>query len=444
MVSPELFLMQAEKVCIEVFEHLSDDIFSRIELKSFSKENESENAKSFTNIIKREQISSELEKANEKFFISEAFEADDKINFFVIIFNKDQKKNIEKYFTFYEKVITQLFEYLINEYKNCNSYFYNSTANFIIIRAALDNLVTEISRKSCNDNGFSLYDNINFSLKGIINELSFLTYEKNSTEGLIYFTSSPENADFQFKFENYEDYGKFDNRNLKLLRKLLELTSKKNEIGIISDTNNIYGIGSIKDGCDFFSVSFDEDQKWTICENETELVTVRNNSLIFVNSFLSKKEFSNYVRKIFPTLIESDKYGDNISSGDEIGNMYSILKSLIKQGKGTILVVKKDAAEFIKKYQDLCIIIAPVKLDEKNVEKLSSIDGAIIMDEKCVCYGFGVVLDGLDTGLGNRARGSRFNSSERFYNLYKNEKNEDLMVFILSDDGNFNLFPTVR
>ena len=81
MVSPELFLMQAEKVCIEVFEHLSDDIFSRIELKSFSKENESENAKSFTNIIKREQISSELEKANEKFFISEAFELMIKLTF---------------------------------------------------------------------------------------------------------------------------------------------------------------------------------------------------------------------------------------------------------------------------------------------------------------------------------------------------------------------------
>ena len=75
------------------------------------------------------------------------------------------------------------------------------------------------------------------------------------------------------------------------------------------------------------------------------------------------------------------------------------------------------------------------------MEKLSSIDGAIIMDENCICYGFGAVLDGLDTGFGNRARGSRYNSSERFYVHYRNNDDTNFMVFILSDDGNYNLFP---
>ena len=124
--------------------------------------------------------------------------------------------------------------------------------------------------------------------------------------------------------------------------------------------------------------------------------------------------------------------------------MYNIMKTLVKQEKGTILVIKHDAESFIKKYEDLCMVIDPVKLDEKNVEKLSSIDGAIIMDENCICYGFGAVLDGLDTGFGNRGRGARYNSSERFYNLYKNETDTDLMVFILSDDGNYNFFPEIK
>lgn len=431
MISAELFLMQADKVCSEVFEHLSENLYSRVELKTFDKTFEADKVNTFTVLIQREQLISEYEKTGEKFLISEAFENESQFCFFVIIFNKEQKKNIEKYFTLYEKVVNQIFEYLIEEYKKENTYFYNSTANFIIIRAALDNLVTEISKKCCSNNDFSLYDNINFSLKGIINELSFLTYEKNSTQGLIYFTSSPDNADFQFEFNNYEDYGKFDSKNLKLLRKLLELTNKKNDIGIISDTNNIYGIGSIKEGRDFYSVSFDDDQKWTVFENGTELVTLRNNSLVFENSFLTKKEFISYASKIFPEKSETE----------ELSNIYGILKSIIKQGKGTILVIRKDARDFIKKYQDLCIEIKPVKLDEKNVEKLSSIDGAIIMDENCICYGFGAVLDGLDTGFGNRARGSRYNSSERFYVHYRNNDDTNFMVFILSDDGNYNLFP---
>ena len=214
---------------------------------------------------------------------------------------------------------------------------------------------------------------------------------------------------------------------------MLELTNQKSGIGIISDTNYIYGIGSVNEHTDFYSVAFDSDRKWTIFEKDNELISIRNNSLMFVSNLISRREFTNYATKIFPDRKDSDV----------IPAMYGIIKTLIKQKKGSILVIKKDAQEFIKKYQDLCIVIDPVKLDEKNVEKLSSIDGAIIMDENCICYGFGAVLDGLDTGSGNRARGSRYNSSERFFNLYKNEDNTDLIVFILSDDGVFNFFPEI-
>lgn len=444
MISPELFIMQADRLCHEVFEHLSDSIFSRIEIKQFdlpdgqenSQENNSENnQRLFENIVAREQLSVELEKSNEKFEISESFCEDNKMNFFIIFINKEEKRTYEKYITIYEIVIKELFDYLIREYTKNNSYFYNTSLNTLIIRSSIDNLVTEISRKCRSNNEFSLYDNINFSLKSILGDLSSLTYEKNDTEGLIYFVPSIDSVTFQYEFENYEEYGLFALENLKLIRKLLELTNAKTGIGIISDTNNIYGIGSIKEDKEYFSVTFENEHKWTVSENGNELITVRNNSLVLINNFLTKKEFTNYASKIFPKKVDSEN--------DEIANMYSILKSLIKQGKGTILVIKENARDLIQKYRDLCITIKPVKLDEKNVEKLSSIDGAIIMDENCICYGFGAVLDGLDTGTGNRARGSRFNSSERFYNLYKNDDNTALMVFILSDDGNFNLFPIV-
>ena len=134
----------------------------------------------------------------------------------------------------------------------------------------------------------------------------------------------------------------------------------------------------------------------------------------------------------------------NTEEPDYVSNILAIIKSLIKQDKGTILVVLKDAQNYINRYKDLSLLIEPVKLDEKNVEKLSSIDGAIIMDENCICYGFGVVLDGKDTGFGNRARGSRYNSSERFYHYCKEEDSAELFVFILSDDGNWNFFPPMK
>lgn len=423
--------MQADKICREVFEHFSDTIFSRIEIRQFEREENTSELDNFLLIVKRDLLVSELEKEGEKFSISEAFYSDESIYFFVIYYNNEGKKLFDKYQIFFDKIVKELFDYFVKEFYANNSYFYNGSINSIIIRDSIDALVTEISRQCCKNNDFSLYDDINLSLKNILGELSAQTYEKNTTKGVIYFTKSPENADFQFEFNNFEDYGRFNMNNLKLLRKLLELTSTKNGIGIISDTNYIYGIGSIKPDSDYYSVIFNDDRKWTVFEKENELISIRNNSLVFISSFISKREFISYASRVFPEKKDSE----------DIPAMYNILRGLVKQKKGTILVIKKDAGEFIKKYQDLCITINPVRLDDKNVERLSSIDGAIIMDENCICYGFGVVLDGLDTGFGNRARGSRYNSSERFFNLYKNENSTDLMVFILSDDGNFNLFP---
>lgn len=430
MISADIFLMQADRICHELFEQFSESLFSRIEIKQFDGDGTG-TLNPFLLVVTRDQLVAELESASEKYVISEAFLVDNKINFFVIFFSKEERKTLEKYQTFFDKLLDQLFKYFIKEYSDNNSYFYNGSAHSLITRDSIDALVTEISRKCCKNNDFSLYDNINLSLKNILSELSSLTYEKSMTEGLIYFTDSPENVNFQFEFNDYEEYGSFDMKNIRLLRKLVELTNIKSGVGIISDTNKIFGIGIVKDDCEYYSVTFDDDRKWTIYENGNELVSIRNNTLIFVSSLISKREFNSYAAKVFPEKKDSE----------EISQMYAILKSLVKQKKGTILVIKKDAGEFIKKYQDLCMVIKPVQLDEKNVEKLSSIDGAIIMDENCTCYGFGAVLDGLDTGSGNRGRGSRYNSSERFYNLYKNEENTGLMVFILSDDGNFNFFP---
>lgn len=430
MISSEIFLMQTDKICREVFELYSDNFFTGIELKTFD-DNSDGGKNPLELVLVRDQLTAEMEKSGDRFYISEPFFEEGKVNYFIINYSREEKKTFEKYQLFFTKLMDELFEYFIREYQNDNTYFYNGSINNIITRDAIDSLVTEISRRCCKNDGFSLYDNINLSLKNILAELSAVTYEKQLSEGLIYFVPSAECAQFQFEFNNYEEYGNFNLKNIRLLRKLLELTSIKNGTGIISDTNFIYGIGSVKEDSEYYSVTFDDDRRWTVYEKDNELVSIRNNSLVLISNLISKREFTNYAEKVFPSLEDSD----------ELGNMYNIIKSLVKQKKGTILVVKKDAESFIKKYQDLCIVINPVKLDEKNVEKLSSIDGAIIMDENCVCYGFGAVLDGLDTGSGNRGRGSRFNSSERFFNLYKNEDNTDLMVFILSDDGNFNFFP---
>lgn len=435
-----IFFAQAEKICREVFERLSGNLFESIEIKQFESSyfgvDEADFTKeqsAFFSIIARDSVAEEMQAQNRNVVISNSFFDDNKINFFVITYkNRDEKKYL-KYQKFFESLFSILFDFLKEKWCEGTVYFYNGSISTIIVRRAVDDLVTEISKRCCKYNDVSLYENINLSLLNVISDLSYQTYEKGETQGMIYFTNDKSNADYLFEFQNYEDYGFFLQDNLKLLRKLLELTDVKSGIGIISDTNRIYGIGSVKSGCFCHSVIFEDDHKWTLFDEENELLAMKNSSPVFVSNLMTKRDFVNYASRIFPEKADSEK--------DEISTMYNIIKALIKQKKGTILVIMKDAEKHIHKYQDLSMIIKPVPLDERNVEKLSSIDGAIIMDENCVCYGFGVVLDGLDTGTGNRARGSRYNSSERFFNLYKNEENTGLIVFILSDDGNYNFFP---
>lgn len=433
----DIFLLQANKITKEVLDYFSEDLFIKTEIKEFDNQvplntQDSElQASAFFLIIARDQLQEELEKNKETAFISNALFEDNKILFFLIHFDSKKERLIQKYQTFSDYLQAALFDFLQEEWKKEHFYFYNSSISGIIVHNAIENMITEVSKKCCGYEEIALYENINLSLLNILSELSYTTYEKSNSEGLIYFTNNISNVDFQFKFDNFEDFGFFSQNNMKLIRKLLELSSVKKGLGIITDTNRIYGIGSIKPGYMNYNVSFEDDHKWILSKDDVELLTMKDNSVLFANSRLTSSNFNNYISNIFPQLEDTD-----ISS-----DIFAIIKTLIKQQKGTILVVMKDAEKYINRYRDLAMLIEPVKLDEKNVEKLSSIDGAIIMDENCICYGFGVVLDGIDTGSGNRGRGSRYNSSERFYNYCKNENNADLFIFILSDDGNYNFFP---
>lgn len=433
----EFFLVQSDKLVSEVFELFAKDFFERTEVKVFKnqivQEQNDQNqiqAADFYSLIAREQITEELKKNNSSAFISRSFSDADGIYFFLIYYDSKKEKIVKRYKRFCDCLNEAIFDFLIEEWNNENFYFYNNSQSQIIVHQAVDTLVTNVSKKCSGYDEIAIYENINLSLLNILSDLSYQTYEKNKAQGLIYFTDSFMNADFQFKFQNYEDFGFFTQENRKLIRKLLQLTDCKKGLGIISDTNRIYGIGKIKD-CDVnYSVQFQEDHKWVLLEHGEEIISMKNNNLLFSRDQISREDFGEYVAANIDGVEDED-----------LSNLYEIIKSLLHQRKGTILVVMKDAKKYINRYKDLAMLIDPVKLDDKNVEKLSSIDGAILVDEKCMCYGFGIVLDGIDTGYGNRARGARYNSSERFYEWCKNQENEELFIFVLSDDGNFNFFP---
>lgn len=322
----------------------------------------------------------------------------------------------------------ELLNNLILQYKCGKINFYNTEYYQTILKNAAINLLSTLSA-NC------LIYGQNSSIFTNINELSLLTYEKNKTNGLIYFLCTEEldnYSNYTFKFLNKIP---FNNENCKLLRKYLELTDARNQIGLISDTNYIYGIGKEDHKFNYFSVTYKNGFSWDLLKNDKRLFSVKNNKICIENEDLFLREFETIYKQEFSNLYE----------GSNLKNIQKCILSLFKENKGTILVISNKSKEIINdNYKDLSTLIGTIRLDENNIKKLSSIDGAIFIDENANCYGFGAILDGLDTKKGNPARGSRYNSSQRFFSYYKDKyspENLKLLVFILSDDGNYDIFP---
>jgi len=86
--------------------------------------------------------------------------------------------------------------------------------------------------------------------------------------------------------------------------------------------------------------------------------------------------------------------------------------------------------------------LKPFAIDENTVKKFSTIDGAILIDEHGVCYSIGAILDGIATDKGDSSRGSRYNSSIRYYEQRK--KGSNIAVIIVSEDGMVDFIPYLR
>lgn len=299
------------------------------------------------------------------------------IAFLIIKFDKKTYKHLKE--ELFLKKCTENFLKKIRElYADKNSNFYHFDFCSSILRNATDFFFRHISK--------SLTNNENKMLFSCIEDLSRLTYEKKKIQGLLLFYSENEieNLEFQFPFTKRKEISK---ENIKLVRKLLELTNEEDDLGLISDTKYIYGIGKENKNINHYSISFSPNYSWMLKNSKEIILNYKNNKEVTINS---EKLLEENLKISF----------DNVFEKEIDKNFFKVLRQLVNEDKGTILVISNKAEELISEYEDLCIRIEPEQLTKNNISKLSSIDGAIVTDDNGICYGFGVVLDGIDTKKG--------------------------------------------
>ena len=84
--------------------------------------------------------------------------------------------------------------------------------------------------------------------------------------------------------------------------------------------------------------------------------------------------------------------------------------------------------------------IQPTLMTTELFQRVSGIDGTIILDPSGVCHAIGIILDGKANEQCTPSRGSRFNSGVRYVEADKKQR----LAIVVSDDKTVDIFPLLR
>lgn len=223
-------------------------------------------------------------------------------------------------------------------------------------------------------------------------------------------------------------------RDFRKVRKFLELSD--NESSIISDSALIYGLGELRGKYNpkdesLFVVSFTSHFKWELFHDNNSLLEVEYREPSLPKEKINREKF--YLD--FPRLF------DGITT-EQIDDLWDIVMEATKQRHGTMLVISDNAQQEAERLGKQCFPLKPLKLTENIIQKITAIDGAVLLDRNSTCFAIGVILDGLATEKGDASRGARYNSAIRYYEQFG--KDSSLVLVIISEDGMINLLPDLK
>ena len=219
--------------------------------------------------------------------------------------------------------------------------------------------------------------------------------------------------------------------NYKGVRKLLEITSEK--IYLLCDSIGIYGFGKLRDipyienSENLFIVEFNGHHKWILLHNDNRMMVVEYGLPKLPSVLIQETTFQSEIKTRFPRIAKKN-----------IQNLWKLVDKASAQRHGTMLVISDNAKQESERLSYQSTAVDPIRITPELILSLSSIDGALLLDDKAVCYSIGVILDGIATTKGDPSRGARYNSAIR-YRDYVCEKGHRCLIVVISEDGMINL-----
>lgn len=132
---------------------------------------------------------------------------------------------------------------------------------------------------------------------------------------------------------------------------------------------------------------------------------------------------------------------------------YNLLKNMVhaaaEQRHGTTLIILCEKESIAREEVNRLYIessgtlIRTRQITADIVRRLTSIDGALMLDKEGNCYGYGMILTvkGENRVKKDSGRGARFNSA-KLYIAEKASENRNAIAVIVSEDGMINIYST--
>lgn len=271
----------------------------------------------------------------------------------------------------------------------------------------------------------------------LITRLSALLYENQKCEANIICVMN--DICMAIKFEEPVE---LSYKNFRQIRKLLEMSKFdmclvlkciwNNEI--INPKFEIVGIAKRKRIKHDIVFEISGHMEWKLYYDEKPALKYQEGRYLILN----EKDFKyDQVNSIATRIFKVDR--------KESEKIIKIVESSLCQEHGTTLIFAQDAKVEAERLYNVKRGIKIEKLDLSIdldiIKNITSIDGAVMIDENSFCYGIGVILDGNALVKGSAARGARYNSA---YNYIAGKKKDKMkyIAIVLSEDKTIDIITT--
>lgn len=261
-----------------------------------------------------------------------------------------------------------------------------------------------------------------------LNIISSLFYERKKSLGSLVLVR-PDNPSVEYlvRFET-----PIPLRHPRWARKVLEMSSAG--AALLVSEGVIYGLGRLKSGrdsgaLDGFTVNFLDHYHWELCCGDLALMYSRYREPRLPQEPISYERFQSNFLRIFP---RADR--------ENAEKLWTLFKECTNMRHGAMLVVAEDAASESLRLSDQGTPVRPRQMTPEVLERVSAIDGSILVDPTGVCHAVGVILDGQAMSDCSPGRGSRFNSALRYVRSDKHRR----MAIVVSEDRTIEIVPLLR